>query len=177
MRPEKQIDLGDFYEMWIGMFQSTILGRIPYVNVDVAHKAFPSRTELIDLIKKIGYDFRTRRDVNLNAPLDYTVINNLTTHLKGLDIGYVMPGGAGTKAYKFARLTEPANKVKFTIEGVETTVERYFQERGHRLRYPQLPCISTAGKSFFPVELCYVIGGQVKKNHTLNRVICAKIDC
>lgn len=146
------------------MFQSTILGRIPYVNVDIAHKAFPSRTELIELIKTVGYDHRSRRDVNLSAPLDYNVITNLSNHLRGLDIGYNMPGGTGTKAYKFARLTEPAATLKFPIEGKETTVENYFAQRGHRLKYPKLPCVSTVGKSFFPVELCYVIGGQVKSD-------------
>lgn len=161
MRPDKPVDLGDFYELWIGMFQSTILGRIPYVNVDIAHKAFPSRTDLIELIKQIGYDHRSRRDVNLNQPLDFNVLNNLSNHLRGLDIGYIMPGGAGTKAYKFNSLTEPASTLKFMLDNKETTVEKYFANRGHALRFPKLPCISTSGKSFFPVELCYVIGGQV----------------
>lgn len=82
--------------------------------------------------------------------------------MRGLDIGYNMPGGTGTKAYKFARLTDPAATLKFPIDGKETTVENYFAKRGHRLKYPNLPCVSTVGKSFFPVEMCYVIGGQVK---------------
>lgn len=161
MRPDRPVDLGDFYELWIGMFQSTILGSIPYVNVDIAHKAFPRRTGLIELINELGRDFRTRSGPNLNAQLDYNVINNVTNHLKGLDIGYDMPGG-GIKAYKFAGLTEPARKLTFKMDERDITVEKYFENRGHRLKYPNLPCIKTVGKSFFPVELCFVIGGQVK---------------
>lgn len=130
------------------------------MNVDIAHKAFPRRTELIELIKQIGYNFRERRDVNLNNELDYQTINNVTNHLKGLEIGYNMPGG-GTRAYKFAGLTEAASKLKFSMEGKTVTVEQYFRSRNHQLRYPNLPCVSTPNKTFFPVELCFVIGGQV----------------
>lgn len=160
MRPSRPVDLGDFYELWIGMFQSTILGSIPYVNVDIAHKAFPSSISIIEIIKNSS---SYRGDVvNLNKPLDSAIINNVTTHLKGLDIGYNMPGGTGVKAYKFSRLTEPATKLKFSIDNKETTVEQYFASRNFQLKYPNLPCISTANKSFFPVELCHVIGGQVR---------------
>lgn len=162
MRPPNPVDLGDFYELWIGMFQSTILGRIPYVNVDIAHKAFPKRTELLDLIKEAGYDHRSRRPVDLTRPLDFNAIQNVTNHLRGLDIGYNMPGGAGAKSYKFARLTEPASRLTFSQDGRDITVAKYFENRGHRLRYPDLPCIATVGRSFFPVELCFVIGGQVE---------------
>lgn len=162
MRPPNPVDLGDFYELWIGMFQSTILGRIPYVNVDIAHKAFPKRTELIELIKEVCYDHRQRRPVDLSRQLDYGAITNVTNHLKGLDIGYNLPGGAGTKSYKFARLTEPAERLTFSHDGKEITVAQYFQSRGHRLNFPNLPCISTVGRSYFPVELCFVIGGQVE---------------
>lgn len=156
MRPDKPVDLGDNYELWTGMFQSTILGQIPYVNIDIAHKAFPIQTNLIELIEVLHLN------VDLAKPLGVIMKKALSDHLKGLDIGYNMPG-ARTMVFKFAGLTESAANQTFRMEdGKDITVEKYYSEKyKHRLSYPQMPCISNMRRSYFPLELCHVIGGQV----------------
>lgn len=163
MRPKNPVNLTGFFELWLGLFQSTILGRIPYVNVDISHKAFPTEATLIAVIEEVCADYRSRGRVNLNAALDYNATSNLTNHLRGLDIGYKMPGSGVTKAYKFHSLKDPASKQTFDLDGKKVTVEQYFRSRGHPLKYPHLPCISTMNNAFFPVEFCFVIGGQVQQ--------------
>ncbi|XP_014218616.1 protein argonaute-4 isoform X2 [Copidosoma floridanum] len=45
--------LGSGMDLWVGLFQSAVLGWKPFLNVDVAHKAFPKSQNVIDLMKSI----------------------------------------------------------------------------------------------------------------------------
>lgn len=153
-------DLGDNYELWGGIFQSTVLGSVPYVNVDVAHKAFPSPIKIIDLIKDLG------RDQNLNGPLDNMVSSKMRAHLKGLQIRYVLPGNEGSvMVRKFLDLDASAANCRFNHEGTEVTVQSYYNTKyRYRIQYPNLPCIKVGSeiRSFsLPAELCSVQAGQV----------------
>lgn len=161
-------DLGDFYELWTGLFQSTILGRIPYVNVDVAHKAFPTPMPLIEImgaLKRQMDEANSRyRGGNQNAP---SLSEQLQRHLKGLRIVYEMSGNAGVvsyKSYKFLSLGQQPAKEFFTVDGQETSVLEYFANKGVEIKYPQYPCIK-AGNSLrsiaLPPEFCHIPAGQV----------------
>lgn len=166
-KPTRKFDLGDFYELWSGIFQSTILGAIPYVNVDIAHKAFPMEIGIIDLITGIGLQNRDRRPADLNRELDGGVMSKLRSHLKGLRIAYRMPGNvASTRVYKFADLEASAATFKFLHENKQITVQQYFAMKYNcTIRYPHMPCIKVGNnlKSFtLPAELCSVVGGQVR---------------
>lgn len=56
-RPDHQFKLGDGCVLYHGFYQAAILGWKPFVNVDVAHKAFPSALNIIDLIAEMfNYD-------------------------------------------------------------------------------------------------------------------------
>lgn len=71
------ISLGDGVELWHGFYQSAILGWKPYLNVDVAHKGFPSEMVVLDLMAELTrtsvrfcctYDF-LRSGINPRRPI------------------------------------------------------------------------------------------------------------
>lgn len=154
--------LGDFYELWLGLFQSVVLGNIPLLNVDVNHKAFPKRyNSLIDLFSDMEQDFRTRIDPN--RPLDRNVIAALQKHLGGLEICYRGPGTP--KIYKFMDLVDNAETQQFTLEnGQRKTILQYFKDTNRAIRYPKLPCVrlgNTVRSIVVPMELCGIPDTQV----------------
>lgn len=149
--PARPIDLGDFYELWTGLFQSTILGSRPYINVDIAHKAFPSSLALIDIANRMG----DRYDMFLDR------------HLRGLRILYALPGNdASKKGYKYNALGDIPAKEKFKVDDRDTNVLDYFRTKNIQLRNPNYRCIrvGNAVRSIsLPMEFCSVAPGQVKQ--------------
>lgn len=154
--------LGDFYELWLGLFQSVVLGSVPFLNIDVNHKAFPKRYDnLIDLFRDMEQDLRMRIDPS--RPLERNVIFALEKHLGGLEICYRGPGAA--KIYKFMKLVnDPANERFTTEDGQQKTILQYFRETNRNIRYPSLPCIklgNTVKSITVPMELCSIPDTQV----------------
>ncbi|CAI5515721.1 unnamed protein product [Closterium sp. Naga37s-1] len=69
------------------------------------------------------------------------------------------------ETYRIQGLTrEPAHALTFTIEGQgETSLVAYFRSAyGYTIRHPNLPCVMAGGggKSYLPMEVCHIIGGQ-----------------
>ncbi|CAI5992470.1 unnamed protein product [Closterium sp. NIES-64] len=69
------------------------------------------------------------------------------------------------RRYRIQGLTrEPAHALTFTIEGQgETSLVAYFRSAyGYTIRHPNLPCVMAGGggKSYLPMEVCHIIGGQ-----------------
>lgn len=160
MRPERPVVLGSGYELWTGLFQSAVLGNRPYLNVDIAHKAFPLPMNLVEVFRMNGAD--PQRD------LDFRSREGFITHMKGLRITYEMPGqNTSTKCYKFTDLGQTPDKIKFKNEqGIEQTVYDYFRTvRKYTIKFPKLPCI-TVGNTIrtisLPAELCTVSANQVR---------------
>lgn len=155
--------LGDFYELWLGLFQSVVLGNIPYLNVDVNHKAFPKRYEsVIDMLRDMENDLNMQ--INPNQPLDRYVTAALEKHLGGLEICYQGPGSK--RIYKFMKLVNNAENERFTTEnGEQKSILQYFRETNRNIRYPKLPCIrlgNTIKSIIVPMELCSIPDTQVK---------------
>lgn len=121
--PKENRYLGDFSELWLGLFQSLCLGQMPFLNVDVNHKAFPKYySSLIDLLQDLERDenkkpnnFRSNRTIriDLNQPLEYWVIDALKQHLSGLDICYTIPGTSNKRIHKFIRVEREPAQAKF----------------------------------------------------------------
>lgn len=158
--PQRREYLGDFFELWYGLFQSTVLGSNIYLNVDVAHKAFPKRyASLVDLLKQIMDEHRC----NMNDAL-----YDMKSHLSGLDLIYQTPGNAGMKrVYKFMALVNTPDRERFTdADGREVTIAAYFRERSYPIRRPDLPCVKI-GNSIknitVPMEHCSLSDRQVSK--------------
>lgn len=158
--PSQRIDLGDCYELWTGLFQSTILGSRPYINVDIAHKAFPTAMTLLDVV-----DFLMNGRGSLQNELDRFVEGSLDRHLKGLRIIYAPPGGdASKKAYKYSKLGQTPDREMFTVDNQKKSVLSYFQSKGIQLKYPKMKCVQVgnAVRSIsLPMEFCSVAPGQV----------------
>lgn len=173
--PKENRYLGDFSELWLGLFQSVCLGQMPFLNVDVNHKAFPQfHRSLIELLQDFeryeNEKLQNRRSnrkffINLNRPLDPRIKYTLEQQLSGLDICYTIPGTSNTRIHKFIRVEREPAQVKFKQNNSVITVLKYFRNLGRRIQYPALPCISlgNAGNpQAVPMEFCF-IPKQVKQ--------------
>lgn len=163
MPDQRRVYLGDFYELWLGLFQSVVLGSVPLLNVDVNHKAFPKRyNSLIDLFRDMEQDMRM--SIDLTRPLDRHVMFALEKHLAGLEICYRGPGSS--KIYKFMRMVDNAENERFTAEnGQQKTIMQYFRETNRNIQYPKLPCLklgNTIKSIIVPMELCSIPDTQVR---------------
>lgn len=170
-RPENEIKLGDGYALWIGLFQSTVLGWKPYLNIDVAHKAFPVSQSLVDLFLEMDNRF------NPNYDLDQYTKRNAEKFLKGLRIGYNSPflKNQSSQYNLFNGFMDSAEKQTFTDEnGRKLTIAKYFEEKGTRLKCPKLPCAwvgNTTRKIYLPAEFCFIAPGQVSCFQLLHRFV------
>ncbi|XP_076247195.1 argonaute 2 [Calliopsis andreniformis] len=168
--PGKTVTLSSGLELWVGVFQSAVIGWRPYLNIDVAHKGFPKEQSVIDLMKELCVNPKSREqrlqhlrpdDIDRNA-------DKITKFLKGLKVQYEIPGQPNTKrTYRVNGLAENARQSTFQTENGKCTVEDYFaQVKRCRLQFPEFPClwvgsINSSRKIHLPVELCTIIAGQV----------------
>lgn len=163
-QPDRREYLGDFFELWLGLFQSTVLGYNPYLNVDIIHKAFPKRYEsLARLYEDIQRESR-------NDP-----IRALKSHLSGLDVIYTTPGNAGARRiYKFMDVLDTPDKVFFNDEnGQRMSIAQYFTQKNYRINNPRLPCvkIGSAIRSIsVPMEHCALSDRQVSEVHFFMKI-------
>lgn len=157
-RPRNPFDLEDGYEAWTGLFQAAILGEVPFLNVDIAHKSFPRESPLLDYL--------ANNNISLEEPLESYEYRNVERYLKNIDIVYQPPASFGSfdKRYKVMGLGDSASKLTFkNDEGAQMTIAAYFQSRGYILKYPQLNCVkvgSTVRSIYLPMELCKIAEGQ-----------------
>lgn len=146
--PKTPTQITDLDDLWIGLYQAFVLGRKPYLNVDVHHKAFPRAEQLTVL-------FNNR--------------HNLDQILKGADVEYCSPFTGDRKRFRFQRLRGSAESETFVDEqdgGKRKTVAAYFAEKGQPLRNPKFP-VAWIGPHqrkdnpmLIPIEHLSVPGGQ-----------------
>lgn len=157
--PDRPIDLTEGMELWLGLFQSAVLGRKSlYLNVDVAHKAFPSAISLLQVLKNFTRDGRVPNVV------DEYVGKTLHEYLKMLSIGYRV-GDQPVKTFGYNGLVKPASEATFVDDdGKKMTVQQYFERvKGIRLQYPNHPCLHVGSKVrniYLPLEFCEIPAGQ-----------------
>lgn len=153
-----RIYLDDFFELWLGLFQSTVLGSNIYLNVDISHKGFPERYDsLVDMLQQMCKEYRC--DV-------HEAVERMRRHLSGMDVIYKSPSAEGNmKIYKFMDLVAPPDKVTFTDrEGRKLTVAEYFRIQNYSITRPDLPCVKLGNsiKSIIvPMEHCSLPDRQV----------------
>lgn len=156
-KPDRYLDLGEGMEMYHGFFQSAILGWKPFLNVDVAHKAFPKSLGIVDLITELCD----------NQPLSRDNISKVDKFLRNLKVRYEIPNQPSSKRIsRVNELDKPASEARFKDEnGKEMTVADYYtKNKNYKLKYPNLPCLwigSRDRKILYPPELCTLLEGQV----------------
>lgn len=84
--PPQIIDLGDGMEMYYGFYQSAVLCWKPFLNVDVAHKAFPIKQPVVELIRELS---KGRAD--LRQGLDNYLMEDVQKFLRTLKVQYEIP--------------------------------------------------------------------------------------
>nr|QUP51772.1 Ago2b [Locusta migratoria] len=165
--PAEPIPLGNGMHMWLGFYQSVILGWKPFLNVDVAHKGFPAPKDVKSIMEEVlgsQYNpFNPDRELNKDQEAD------LSSFLKGLKVEYKLPNQSASKrTYRVNSAKSSALRLEFKLDdGRQTTVAEYFRtEKNYKLKYPKLPCLhvgspNRANPIFLPVELCTILPGQV----------------
>lgn len=161
----RPMDLGEGMELWYGLFQSAILGRQSlYLNVDVAHKAFPSAISVLDVLASFD------RDKRVPSKLSPFQENQLNDYLKMLTIEY-QPNNEAPKTFGYnglvldeQRKARGASTAVFFRDGQRMTIEEYFRNvKRITLRYPELPVLHVGSRTqniYLPLELCRIPAGQ-----------------
>lgn len=160
MLPRARKYLDDNYELWTGLYQATVLGSRPYLNVDIAHKAFPSAMAILDILQNM-------RNVDLRNDIQPFIQRDLTSHLKGLMISYCLPGREiSRRCYKFLSLSADSKKFQFKNDedGLNYNLVDYFRKRGVTIKFPHLPTLklgNSVRNITVPMEFCSVAEYQV----------------
>ncbi|XP_070497961.1 protein argonaute-2 [Chironomus tepperi] len=160
--PNRKSDLGDGMELWLGLFQSAILGRAKiYLNVDVLHKAFPSAVPVLELLRKTD---RSGNISDIPKFLNEGDKKRLKEFLQMLSVGYRLKDTEPYKTFGFNGIGDEASKVKFEHNGRQITIQQYFEkEKKMPLKYPDLPVLwvgSKVKRTYLPIEFCVVPPGQ-----------------
>ncbi|CAH1183419.1 unnamed protein product [Phaedon cochleariae] len=172
-RPEQIIELGEGMEMYNGFYQSAIRGWKPFLNVDVAHKAFPKSMNVMDaLVDLFASDYRPVSREDLARGLERFQLEKFEKFIKTLKVTYEIPNaGATRRSYRVNGVGEPAAVKKFRPnDGPEVTIEKYFADKYRvRLRYPKLPTLWVGNKErrdkmLLPLEFC-----TIEENQAVNR--------
>lgn len=161
-RPRQPENLSGFCEMWTGLFQSTMLGRIPYVNIDIAHKAFTQQTPVLKMLDELSQTIRWGPKFTPGQEVPRNFEEALGSALRGYNIAYQKDQQSPLITKMCMGISGPANRVRFEHQGNQITVDQYFKDMKSPLRYPMYPCIIGPNKSHFPIEHCTLIGGQVR---------------
>ncbi|KAK1126616.1 hypothetical protein K0M31_004243 [Melipona bicolor] len=162
------VSLSNGLDLWVGVFQSVVIGSKPYLNIDVAHKGFPTEQPVINLMKEfcknpksnVLPEIITAADVRRNE-------EKITKFLKGLKVQYELPGQPTTKrTYPVNGLVASPKDNRFNLsDGTKCTVEEYFlQTKRYKIKYNDLPCLWVGSRStniHVPPELCRIVAGQV----------------
>lgn len=162
-KPRNEIlRLGDGMEMYYGFYQSAVLGWKPFLNVDVAHKAFPISQQVTAVIREL-YDLD---EASLQRPqVDWYKLENF---IKTLKVRYEIPNQpTSRKVYRVNGLGRSPLDEVFTPEGKQPIkIVDYFKiDKRFNLRYPSLPCLWVGNRErkpriLLPAELCFIVEGQ-----------------
>lgn len=167
----RPMDLGEGMELWLGLFQSAVLGRKSlYLNVDVAHKAFPSAIPVLQVLASFS------RDGRIPNSIDERTGRKLQDYLKMLSISYGNPA----KTFGYNGLVQSARAALFVDEnGRKMSVEEYFRSvKNIRLSYPELPCLHVGSRIrniYLPMELCSIPAGQATNKKCTPSCVAAMI--
>jgi eukaryotic translation initiation factor 2C len=158
--------LGTGAQMYLGGYQAMSKGWVPFLNVDVAHKAFTVAIPLTELVVQMC---NTRnRPVTLDNLKTFSLApyhsEELNQYLKGFKVVYQIPNHPGSKkVYRINGLKERPSRMRFLQENQWVTVEEYFQTKWRCvLRYPNLPTLWVGNKKniYLPLEYCVLQEGQ-----------------
>ncbi|XP_033207936.1 protein argonaute-2-like [Belonocnema kinseyi] len=156
----RPVDLGNGLELWVGLFQSAVLGWKPYLNVDVAHKGFPKPQAVLDAMGELcrSNGVPTAQEVNNNR-------EEIERYLRKLKVTCMIPNQPDSRrTYTINGLVRCARDNFFEHNGNRVSVEHYFQiEKKYRIRYTDIPCLHVGPHQkniHVPAELCTILSGQ-----------------
>ncbi|XP_032670999.1 protein argonaute-2-like isoform X10 [Odontomachus brunneus] len=158
--------LGSGLDLHVGGFLSAVIGWRPYLNIDVAHKAFVASENVVDIICDI-LQMKTREDLNSRNARDAVTPyeDKINKVLTGVKVNYAIPNQPSTKrTHRINGLGPNAINHKFDVKGKMCSIQEYFATvKNCKLNFPHLPCLWVGkrdDKTYLPAELCRVAPGQ-----------------
>ncbi|XP_065207928.1 protein argonaute-2-like [Planococcus citri] len=166
--PNSPTYLGNGMDLFKGHTQSVVIPWLDeskgtphlYLNVDVAHKAFPRAQPVIDYIEHQFFSSDRGPALQNDTSLAPWQMQAASSFLKNIKVAY--DDGVRRRTFKVDSLGQSPREARFKLEnGRETTVLEYFRtEKNIRLKYPNLPCLNSRNR-LFPIERCTVVPKQV----------------
>ncbi|KAI5893541.1 Piwi-domain-containing protein [Schizophyllum commune H4-8] len=163
-------NIGRGIELWRGTFQSFRpgIGRC-FINLDISTAAMVQRGSLIDLcLAIIG-----QKDPRCLSPgiLPHRERQRLKQSLVNTRITVPSAGASGPqkRMHTITGLTSlSASELIFAMKDVDgktikTTVAKYCEMKGRKLRFPKNICVEVRSKAFIPLELAEVPAGQIRR--------------
>uniref|UniRef100_A0ABD2W897 Uncharacterized protein n=1 Tax=Trichogramma kaykai TaxID=54128 RepID=A0ABD2W897_9HYME len=154
--------LGAGLELWLGLFQSAIIGWKPYLNIDIAHKGFFMQQNLLDLVTTICREHYNRND-NRYRPSknDIKYCTDLAMGLRHVRVTLQIGDEKRSKQCIQTLLKESAYEYMFDHAGHQISVYDYFLNfKNYRIKNPDLPLVMLGKTSAVPLEVCYIEFGQ-----------------
>jgi hypothetical protein len=149
-------------EVWQGYFQSirpTLKKMV--VNIDLGVTTFYESGSLLQVVLKV-LDKGTIEDLRIISNRDRIKLEKFLKNVKIYTI--INDENVLKRRFRISKLTKtPASNTKFDANGQQIDIVTYFNDTyGRRLQYPFLPCIVARGKTYLPMEVCYIV--EVRKN-------------
>ncbi|XP_029175629.1 protein argonaute-2 isoform X4 [Nylanderia fulva] len=148
-----------------GGFSTAVLGWKPLINIDIAHKGFPTAQNVLSLMAEFTQEeVPSPQEVNKRWNRE-----KIEKFLKGLKIIYQMKikgKGLTKRTYRVNGLGPSAVEHRFSHENQMMSIQQYFMKyKEYNLQYPHLPCLWVGAtnrpeKIFLPAELCAVMPKQ-----------------
>ncbi|CAE6431591.1 unnamed protein product, partial [Rhizoctonia solani] len=160
--------LGGGIELWRGYFQSIRPGVSSLLlNVDISTGAMYAPGPMIQLCSQIlgGQDPATLTPGIGLSDRDCLKLQRFFSRARFIVVGRTHAGGGERRPKVIHRFTtQGASSLRFTNQqGFETSVSEHFSSLGVTLSHPECICVQTSAGAVYPIELCYIIPGQLMR--------------
>ncbi|XP_023316533.1 protein argonaute-2 isoform X2 [Trichogramma pretiosum] len=154
--------LGAGLELWLGLFQSAIIGWKPYLNIDIAHKGFFKQQNLLDLVTIICREYYNRNDDRYRPSRDdIDRCTDLAMGLRHVRVTLQIGDAKRSKQCIQTIAKETAYEYFFDHAGHQISVYDYFLNfKNYRIKNPDLPLVMLGKTSAVPLEVCHIEFGQ-----------------
>ncbi|KAL5634279.1 hypothetical protein ACGC1H_006178 [Rhizoctonia solani] len=160
--------LGGGIELWRGYFQSIRPGvRSLLLNIDTSTGARYAPGPMVNICHQILNNSNVRALLPGGglSDRDLLKLQRFLLGVRFLVLNKINQGRGGRKPKVLKGITaQGASSIRFTNQhGSEMTISEYFSTLGITLSHPEWVCVETASGAAYPIELCYIIPGQLMR--------------
>ncbi|KEP46972.1 argonaute protein [Rhizoctonia solani 123E] len=175
--------LGGGIELWRGYFQSIRPGvRSLLLNIDTSTGAMYAPGPMVNICHQILSNSNVRALLPGGglSDRDRLKLQRFLLHVRFLVLSQIRvhQGRGGRKPKVLQGITaQGASSIRFTNQhGSEMTVSEYFLTLGITLSHPEWVCVKTVSGVMYPIELCYIIPGQLMRKQMPPDLVHTSVD-